>query len=204
MEARNAVGRRISLLNEVKNERAIRSTSMTCGHTSYAFGVQDNVPERFVSRSGLRPVRHYSDILQLSTDSTINIDFTDSSRIQTTDILSSYLQCLSDPKRSRSFSYEEGNSTTLPARRYPCRFRTSHGCQKTFTTSGHASRHSKVHTAEKPVQCTFVGYRKTFARTDNMKQHLKTHFKYNTRSPQLRLQPINFGKPTRPPSLVSQ
>ena len=69
-----------------------------------------------------------------------------------------------------------------PAKRYPCRFRDSHGCEKTFTTSGHASRHSKIHTAEKAVQCTFAGCQKKFTRADNMKQHLETHYKDKTRS----------------------
>ncbi|KAF4122617.1 LOW QUALITY PROTEIN: ZnF C2H2 [Geosmithia morbida] len=64
-----------------------------------------------------------------------------------------------------------------PGKRYPCRYRESHGCEKTFTTSGHASRHSKIHTAEKAVQCTFHGCQKKFTRADNMKQHLETHYK---------------------------
>ena len=67
------------------------------------------------------------------------------------------------------------------AKRYPCRFKESHGCDRTFTTSGHASRHSKIHTAEKAVQCTFAGCQKKFTRADNMKQHLETHYKDRTR-----------------------
>jgi len=68
-----------------------------------------------------------------------------------------------------------------PGKRYPCRYRESHGCEKTFTTSGHASRHSKIHTAEKAVQCTYSGCSKKFTRADNMKQHLETHFKDKAR-----------------------
>jgi uncharacterized Zn-finger protein len=67
------------------------------------------------------------------------------------------------------------------AKRYPCRFKESHGCDRTFTTSGHASRHSKIHTAEKAVQCTFAGCQKKFTRADNMKQHLETHYKDRAR-----------------------
>ncbi len=63
------------------------------------------------------------------------------------------------------------------SKRYPCRYRESHGCEKTFTTSGHASRHSKIHTAEKAVCCVYPGCQKKFTRADNMKQHLETHSK---------------------------
>ncbi|KAF6844139.1 C2H2 transcription factor [Colletotrichum musicola] len=88
---------------------------------------------------------------------------------------------------SRANSYEEDSSATSPlperpGKRYPCRYRDSHGCEKTFTTSGHASRHSKIHTAEKAVQCTFHGCQKKFTRADNMKQHLETHYKDKSRS----------------------
>lgn len=88
---------------------------------------------------------------------------------------------------SRSNSYEDDGSVTSPlperpGKRYPCRYRETHGCEKTFTTSGHASRHSKIHTAEKAVQCTFPGCQKKFTRADNMKQHLETHYKDKSRS----------------------
>ncbi|OTB03064.1 hypothetical protein M426DRAFT_12892 [Hypoxylon sp. CI-4A] len=88
---------------------------------------------------------------------------------------------------SRSNSYEDDSSNSSGApektgKRYPCRYRDSHGCEKTFTTSGHASRHSKIHTAEKAVQCTYPGCHKKFTRADNMKQHLETHFKDKSRS----------------------
>lgn len=64
-------------------------------------------------------------------------------------------------------------------KRYPCRYKDSHHCDKTFTTSGHASRHSKIHTAEKAVHCTHSGCSKKFTRSDNMKQHLETHNKHS-------------------------
>lgn len=90
---------------------------------------------------------------------------------------------------SRNSSYAESQSyeeeqymSGKGSKRYPCRFKESHGCDRTFTTSGHASRHSKIHTAEKAVQCTFAGCQKKFTRADNMKQHLETHFKDRSRS----------------------
>jgi hypothetical protein len=85
----------------------------------------------------------------------------------------------------RSVSYEDDLLTTTserPVKRYPCRYRDTHGCDKTFTTSGHASRHSKIHTAEKAVPCSFKGCPKKFTRADNMKQHLETHYKDKSRS----------------------
>ncbi|KAL2076052.1 hypothetical protein VTL71DRAFT_995 [Oculimacula yallundae] len=86
----------------------------------------------------------------------------------------------------RMFEEESYQNSRMPqergAKRYPCRHRDSHGCDKTFTTSGHASRHSKIHTAEKGVVCTWKGCQKKFTRGDNMKQHLETHTKERSRS----------------------
>ncbi|KFZ22765.1 hypothetical protein V502_02756 [Pseudogymnoascus sp. VKM F-4520 (FW-2644)] len=67
--------------------------------------------------------------------------------------------------------------TASGTKRYHCRCADAAGCEKTFTTSGHASRHSKIHTCEKGIQCGFAGCPKKFTRADNMKQHLETHFK---------------------------
>ncbi|KFY20229.1 hypothetical protein V493_07719, partial [Pseudogymnoascus sp. VKM F-4281 (FW-2241)] len=75
-------------------------------------------------------------------------------------------------------------ATTVTAsgtKRYHCRYADTVGCEKTFTTSGHASRHSKIHTCEKGIQCAFTGCPKKFTRADNMKQHLETHFKDSRR-----------------------
>jgi hypothetical protein len=91
-------------------------------------------------------------------------------------------------RRGSAYSdgYEEDSYASRPVlekgpKRYPCRFRATHGCDKTFTTSGHASRHSKIHTAEKAVACTHPGCEKKFTRADNMKQHLETHYKGKSR-----------------------
>jgi hypothetical protein len=84
---------------------------------------------------------------------------------------------------SPHFSLIEGESLKSKAvqrkapRRYYCRFRESHHCYKTFTKKDHASRHSKIHTAERAVACIYPSCKKLFARMDNMKQHLDTHYK---------------------------
>ncbi|KFY62163.1 hypothetical protein V496_04714 [Pseudogymnoascus sp. VKM F-4515 (FW-2607)] len=59
-------------------------------------------------------------------------------------------------------------------KRYQCHYV---GCEKKFTTSGHATRHFKIHTCEKAIPCTFPSCFKKFTRMDNMKQHLVTHLK---------------------------
>lgn len=64
-------------------------------------------------------------------------------------------------------------------KRYPCK---DPSCDRTFTTSGHASRHAKIHEGNKPISCTFAGCPKRFTRQDNMKQHLETHRREKTRS----------------------
>lgn len=66
-------------------------------------------------------------------------------------------------------------------KRYRCRYALVIGCKKTFTTSGHASRHSKIHTDEKGIQCLYESCGKKFTRADNMKQHLETHYKESRR-----------------------
>jgi len=135
---------------------------------------------------------HYASVMNASGDPRIFYDddaacaaAADRHLLQTYGAGSKRPRTLSDD--SRSTSYDEDAGLASPAgersgKRYPCRFRDTHGCEKTFTTSGHASRHSKIHTAEKAVPCTFQGCSKKFTRADNMKQHLETHYKEKSRS----------------------
>ena len=100
-------------------------------------------------------------------------------------------------KKARSASPPEDPLRTYPYKnntparyyptnkKYPCRFRDTLSCMKEFTTSGHASRHAKIHTAEKSVQCSHPGCQKRFTRGDNMKQHLETHSKDKNRKSRL-------------------
>jgi len=87
-----------------------------------------------------------------------------------------------EPQMYDEESYQSQSPQERGPKRYPCRHRDTHNCDKTFTTSGHASRHSKIHTAEKGVVCTWKGCQKKFTRGDNMKQHLETHTKERSRS----------------------
>lgn len=92
------------------------------------------------------------------------------------------MQQYSDEHIYQDDPYGGHSERSTTGKRYPCRFKDSHNCDKTFTTSGHASRHSKIHTAEKAVPCSFSGCTKKFTRADNMKQHLDTHYKDKPRS----------------------
>ncbi|KAK0383282.1 hypothetical protein NLU13_9195 [Sarocladium strictum] len=176
MHARDATGRKVSLLNDdstgAKQSRPVPyARPMSFSAASHVLS-QPYPTSRSNSSSPNTPELMRSD----SYDSHLSTD------------------AISPLTPSLDFSYTRtslyplgGDSVTSPlperpGKRYPCRYRETHGCEKTFTTSGHASRHSKIHTAEKAVQCTFPGCQKKFTRADNMKQHLETHYKDKSRS----------------------
>ncbi|KZT55085.1 hypothetical protein CALCODRAFT_416615, partial [Calocera cornea HHB12733] len=50
-------------------------------------------------------------------------------------------------------------------RKYPCKV-----CERVFTTSGHLSRHMKVHTGERKYVCPFPGCDVKCNRSDNLLQ----------------------------------
>ncbi|KAH8675302.1 hypothetical protein BX600DRAFT_507551 [Xylariales sp. PMI_506] len=184
MHARDATGRQVSLLNDDTYTRPL--TYRTASH--------------YQSTRDISPYPHTPELMRSdSYDSNTSYDpvspltpaVYDYSRGAYDDYLPDKQNTLKRPAyvdSSRSTSYNDeasSNSSSVAERtgkRYPCRYRDTHGCEKTFTTSGHASRHSKIHTAEKAVQCTFPGCHKKFTRADNMKQHLETHFKDKSRS----------------------
>jgi hypothetical protein len=200
MHARDATGRKVSLLNDdgasSKPSRPMPyARPMSFSAASHVLS-QPFVASRSSSSSPNTPELMRSDSYDshMSNDAisplTPSLDFT-YPRPSLYSLSSDY-GLDQPPKRptyadsSRSNSYEEDSVTSplpdRPGKRYPCRYRDTHGCEKTFTTSGHASRHSKIHTAEKAVQCTFLGCQKKFTRADNMKQHLETHYKDKSRS----------------------
>ncbi|KAA8908465.1 hypothetical protein FN846DRAFT_945248 [Sphaerosporella brunnea] len=55
------------------------------------------------------------------------------------------------------------------SRRYTCQ------CGKSFTTSGHLARHTRIHTGEKNYVCPEAGCAARFSRQDNCMQHYRTH-----------------------------
>lgn len=182
MQARDATGRQVSLLND----------------DIYATRPSYPSPPHYGSGGDLSPLAHTPELMRSdSYDSNASYDGLSPSTPNVYDYSAQpynddYIQDKQTSMKHTTYiaahragSYEDDSSNASqekPGKRYPCRYRESHGCEKTFTTSGHASRHSKIHTAEKAVQCTFPGCHKKFTRADNMKQHLETHFKDKSRA----------------------
>ncbi|KPM38139.1 hypothetical protein AK830_g8445 [Neonectria ditissima] len=193
MHARDASGRQVSLLNDDSSSYLFQHPlSYHSAHAiaqQYPFGSASspNTPE--LLRSDSYDSQASNDPVSPLTPS---VDY--SPRHQSVysipheygvDTHSAKTAPYAESVRSASFDDDLQNQSAMsdrPSKRYPCRYRDSHGCEKTFTTSGHASRHSKIHTAEKAVHCTFPGCQKKFTRADNMKQHLETHYKDKARS----------------------
>ncbi|KAN0131345.1 hypothetical protein V8E53_010722 [Lactarius tabidus] len=50
-----------------------------------------------------------------------------------------------------------------------------HVCAKAFTTSGHLSRHARIHTGERNHKCPFPGCDTRCSRQDNLQQHYRIH-----------------------------
>ncbi|RHZ75165.1 hypothetical protein Glove_217g54 [Diversispora epigaea] len=66
----------------------------------------------------------------------------------------------------------------LNKRKYVCSYLE---CGKNFTTSGHLSRHNRIHTGEKNFPCLMLGCTSKFSRQDNMMQHFRTHLSPKSR-----------------------
>lgn len=185
MQARDATGRQVSLLNDDSYSRPMSYAVTDPYHTVRDRSPLPHTPE--LLRSDSYDSNASFEVMTPLTPAGV---YDHPGRGPYDDYLSDKQANTQRPvyvESSRSNSYEDdsSNGSSVPERagkRYPCRYRDSHGCEKTFTTSGHASRHSKIHTAEKAVQCTFPGCHKKFTRADNMKQHLETHYKDKSRS----------------------
>lgn len=61
-------------------------------------------------------------------------------------------------------------ATPKPIKKYIC----SH-CSRSFTTSGHLARHTRIHTGEKNYECPHDDCHMRFSRQDNCMQHYRTH-----------------------------
>ncbi|TPX70831.1 hypothetical protein SpCBS45565_g01469 [Spizellomyces sp. 'palustris'] len=108
----------------------------------------------------------------------------------------------STPVRSSPTTRDEVLAS-LAKKRYVC---TWEGCEKTFSTSGHLSRHNRIHLNLRPYVCPMNGCGMAFTRQDNMRQHQKTHSgkrsshkNYKTRASNIkRKRPL--GSPPPPPT----
>ncbi|CCH44294.1 Zinc finger and SCAN domain-containing protein 20 [Wickerhamomyces ciferrii] len=105
---------------------------------------------------------HHDSSLSPSTQSHL----TPSPTISNTSINSS-----TSPVSNTSLSQSLPNTTSQGnKRKYTCRT-----CTKSFTTSGHLARHSRIHTGERKHICPHPNCESRFARQDNCMQHYKTH-----------------------------
>jgi len=190
MEAMNAAGRRVSLLNDDLPSRQQHYSQSAASRIIYSAAFPKSG-----SSSPITPELWNSD----SYDSQVSNTDVISPLTPSGDSGYSSTACVRPYKvadgsvpegpirhdTGRASSRDEESASCAsgrPTKRYHCRLRDSHGCEKTFTTSSHASRHCKIHNAEKAIQCTFTGCQKKFIRADNMKQHLNTHYKGKSRS----------------------
>lgn len=199
MHARDASGRRVSLLNDevASNQYQLAYRTSNISQSQYypsesrSISSSPHTPELLRSDSydsqmsseplsPLTPHYDYGQYPVVADHRSMYEDYSDHN------LAYAGTKRPSNFSDNRSESYDDDTVTSpagdRPGKRYPCRYRDSHHCEKTFTTSGHASRHSKIHTAEKAVPCSFQGCHKKFTRSDNMKQHLDTHYKDKARS----------------------
>lgn len=68
------------------------------------------------------------------------------------------------------------SAVPAPKRRHVC-----HTCDRTFTTSGHLARHTRVHTGERNHKCPFPGCETRCSRQDNLQQHYRIHLSPGSR-----------------------
>lgn len=54
-------------------------------------------------------------------------------------------------------------------------------CERSFSTSGHLSRHARVHTGERNHKCPFPGCETRCSRQDNLQQHYRIHLSPGSR-----------------------
>jgi zinc-finger protein CreA/MIG len=67
-------------------------------------------------------------------------------------------------------------------------------CDRSFTTSGHLARHSRVHTGEKNHKCPFPGCETRCSRQDNLQQHYRIHLSPGSRRSSSRSASTRRGK----------
>jgi len=86
---------------------------------------------------------------------------------------SPYMAPHSPPPSSRRSASPRAPRDVNGNRLYPCPLASTYRCEQHFSTSGHARRHSRIHTGERGAECPECGQR--FSRQDNMQQHRRTH-----------------------------
>ncbi|GMM35602.1 hypothetical protein DASC09_029270 [Saccharomycopsis crataegensis] len=80
------------------------------------------------------------------------------------------------------------NPDIFKNRKFQCKV-----CDKRFKTTGHLTRHKKIHSGEKKFECSWPGCSSRFSRKDNCMQHYRTHNATSNKSKKLELD-INVAK----------
>ncbi len=203
MDGKNAIGRRISLLNDdepclIQRYPAVSISSRTSSYTSTP-ALSPKTPHLIRSDS--------TDSAAMQTPSPVTPHFSfegltaprrvdspscsvasSSCSYGSREVACAYLPAHQQPPTSQQLPLFQPSLTSAPERRlsspaprpapskknqYPCPMAKQLGCTDYFTTSGHAARHAKKHTGKKDAFCPECN--KAFTRKDNMEQHRRTH-----------------------------
>uniref|UniRef100_A0A7N8YBZ0 Early growth response 4 n=1 Tax=Mastacembelus armatus TaxID=205130 RepID=A0A7N8YBZ0_9TELE len=84
-------------------------------------------------------------------------------------LLSSNVHAAGAPKLSRG-GRRAPAKTGLKAKPFPC---SVQGCERRFSRSDELNRHVRIHTGQKPFQCTICS--RSFSRSDHLTTHTRTH-----------------------------
>ncbi|EWC48452.1 hypothetical protein DRE_02221 [Drechslerella stenobrocha 248] len=132
-----------------------------------------------------------------------------SSRSSSTSSCASSVSSASPVLSTKCIEEEEEDEDSLAnqtvkksTRKYTCQ------CGKSFTTSGHLARHTRIHTGEKNYECPQPGCGARFSRQDNCMQHFRTHQgngtnKRSTRKKRAADAPVIIADTSRYPSHAS-
>ncbi|KAG7497369.1 early growth response protein 1-like [Solea senegalensis] len=74
------------------------------------------------------------------------------------------------PKLSRGGGRRTPAKSALKVKPFPC---SVQGCERRFSRSDELNRHVRIHTGQKPFQCTICA--RSFSRSDHLTTHTRTH-----------------------------
>ncbi|KAJ1728842.1 hypothetical protein LPJ61_003823, partial [Coemansia biformis] len=182
LSIRTASGHCVSILNDEHPVTAAGSDDSCCGYTHSDCGLRLSVPKAAAPLHSLRRTHSASGIGLQSPCATPTRLPSLSVLVQAAAASAPYAHhlALHLPPAAGLAAADCAPAVLRAAakRRYACGF---HGCGKAFTTSGHLSRHYRIHTGEKNYRCPYPGCTSRFSRQDNMMQHYRTHLSPRSR-----------------------